>query len=111
MQMIDDVLNGIVDSVAEAIMSDLSHPETIEQLREMIDELVIRATGLNINNPFIRPHYEKFVQQYQDSFLEILGVATSNPPDSIDETSSFMKEEFGSKVDSLAERLKKRMEK
>lgn len=107
--MIDEILNGIIDEVVEAIRKDFSDPLTITALRNKIDDIVIDITGLNIRNPFIYPHYNSFISKYQDAFLEILGIATSNPPESIDATTAFIKEEVSAKVDTFADRLKQRL--
>lgn len=110
MSMFDDIFDGIVDEVAQAVIHDLSNTETIEALREHLDNLIMQITGFNVKNPFVYPHYDKFIRKYQDDFMELLGVATSNPPESIDDTASFVKEEVTNKVDSFANRLKKRIQ-
>ena len=108
--MLDDILDNIVDEVAEAIKQDLMDPFTILQLKDKIDETVMCITGVNIKHPFIYPYYQKFIQKYQDQFLELLGVVVSDPPNSIDSSAEFIKEEVSTKVDSLADRLKKKLQ-
>ena len=41
--------------------------------------------------------------------MQHVGLALSNPPDSIDATAEVVKEEVGSKVDAFAEKLKAKM--
>lgn len=108
--IVDDFLGQIVDEVATAVQSDLSNPDTVALLRETIDQLVMQVTHINVKNPFIYPHYNKVIEKYQNQVLEVLGIATSNPPESVDETASYIKEEVTTKVDSFADRLKKRLE-
>ena len=107
--MITEILDDVANSVIESVTQDLSNPETIAMLRESLDEAVIRITGINIRNPFIYPHYTKMIEQYQEQLLELVGIAVSNPPESIDTTAEVIKEEVGNKVDSLADKLKKRL--
>ena len=107
--MFEEMFESIVDEVVSSLQKDLNNPETIEVLRETLDDTVIRITGINIRNPFIYPHYSKVIEKYQDSVLELLGLAVSNPPESIDTTAEFLKEEVNNKVDSLANRLKQRL--
>lgn len=107
--MIDEILNSIMDEVVEAIRKDFSDPSTVAAIRDKIDDTIIYITGINIRNPFIYPHYSSFISKYQDAFLEILGIVASNPPESIDTTKEFIKEEVSAKVDTFADRLKQRL--
>ena len=109
MKAIDDFLDNIIDEVVEAIKQDLSDPLVISNLRDKIDDTVSCVTGINVRNPFIYPYYQSVFNQYQQSFLEILGIAVSNPPESIDTTKEFIKEEVSEKVDTFADKLKKKL--
>ena len=108
--MINEILDSIVDELVEAVKQDLMDPLTISQLRDKIDETVICVTGINIKHPFIYPHYQKFIQGYQEQFLELLGIVVSDPPQSIDTSAEFIKEEVSSKVDTFADKLKKKLQ-
>lgn len=108
--MIDEILDNIVDEVVNAIKSDLMDPLTLTQLRDKLDDTVICISGINIRHPFIYPYYQKFIQQYQNQFIELLGIVVSDPPNSIDTSKEFIKEEINSKVDSFADKLKKKLQ-
>lgn len=109
MKDINDFFDNIVNEVIEALVMDLSDPLTISTLREKIDDAVICLTGINIRNPLIYPYYQSIFNKYQENFLEILGIVISNPPESIDTTKEFIKEEVSAKVDTFADKLKKRL--
>lgn len=108
--MINEILDNIVEDVVLAIKEDFSNPETIDMIKEKIDDTIIHILGVNIRHPFIYPHYRKFIQQYQDQLIELLGIVVSDPPNSIDTSKEFVKEEISSKVDSLADKLKKKLQ-
>lgn len=108
--MINEILDNIVEDVVLAIKEDFSNPETIDMIKEKIDDTIIHILGVNIRHPFIYPHYRKFIQQYQDQLIELLGIVVSDPPNSIDTSREFVKEEISSKVDSLADKLKKKLQ-
>lgn len=108
--MFDELLDNIVDEVVNAVKQDLMDPLTITQLRDKFDDMVICLSGVNIRHPFIYPYYQKCVQQYQQQFIELLGLAVSDPPNSIDTSREFIKEEINSKVDSFADKLKKKLQ-
>ena len=109
--MINEILDNIVDEVVLAIKEDFSNPETIELIKEKLDDTIIHILGVNIRHPFIYPYYNKIIQQYQNQVIELLGVVVSDPPNSIDTSKEFIKEEISSKVDSFADKLKKKLQK
>ena len=101
----------IIDAFIEAAASDLSRPETKKALREHLDVFVSRLLGININNPFVKPVYEQLIKDRFNNLYELMGVVVSDPPNSIDESASMIKEEANTKIDDFKERLKKRLNK
>ena len=107
--MFDELFDSIVDEVIEAITSDLSNPDTVTMLRDIIDDTVIRVTGVNVKNPLIYPYYKKFIDKYESNLLEVLDLTVSDPPYSVDAVGDTVKEEVTEKIDTFTSKLKKRI--
>ena len=110
LNLLEDMLLEFVDEFKKAAAYDLSNPDTIGYLKDEFDTLVSRVLGINVRNPFIASYYNSFMESIFSDVVDILGITISNPPESVDTTKEFIKEEVNERVDSFAERLKKRLD-
>jgi hypothetical protein len=110
LNLLEEMLLDFVDECKKAAVHDLSNPDTIAYLKDEFDTMISKLLGINVRNPFISSYYNSFVESIFSTVVEVLGVTVSNPPESIDDTKDFIKEEVNNKVDSFAERLKKRLD-
>lgn len=109
MEQLEEIGNQFI----EAAVSDFSRPETVQAIKDSAITIASRITGYNLNTALLRPIIEsamdKKIDQAKGYVMQHVGLALSNPPDSIDATAEVVKEEVGSKVDAFAEKLKAKM--
>lgn len=110
LNLLEEMLLEFIDEFKKAAAHDLSDPNTIGYLKDEFDTMVSNLLGINVRNPFISSYYNSFIESIFSDVVSVLGITISNPPISIDETKEFIKEEVNNKVDSFAERLKKRLD-
>jgi hypothetical protein len=98
MEQLEEIGNQFI----EAAVSDFSRPETVQAIKDSAITIASRITGYNLNTALLRPIIEsamdKKIDQAKGYVMQHVGLALSNPPDSIDATAEVVKEEVGGKV-------------
>ena len=108
--MFKEQFDSLADEFVEAIISDFADPEFREGFRHQVDAIVSRKLGIDVNSVLVKPFWDKLYNQGIEQLKPLVGLVVSDPPDSIDVSASVIKEEVGEKIDSVADKLKKRLE-
>lgn len=105
--------DDLADQVIEAIIADAANPDIRASIQNQLDRFASGLIGRDVNSPLIKPFWnnicENAVQYIEEQVTDFMGVAISDPPDSVDGAASLVKEEVNTKVDSIADRLKKKL--
>ena len=105
--------DDLADQVIEAIVADAANPDIRANIQNQLDQIASRVIGRDVNSPLIKPFWnnicETAVRYIEEQVTDFISVAVSDPPDSVDGAASFVKEEVNTKVDSIADRLKKKL--
>lgn len=104
-----DQFDALADEFISAIVSDLSDPEIRESVRYRVDQIASSLIGRDVNSPLIKPFWNKILEQGVEQIAPFVGIIKSDPPDSVEGTAEILKEEFNSKVDTMADKLKRRL--
>lgn len=103
------MLQALLEPLRRALEQDINNPAVQAELRRQTDYAASRVLGIDVTNQFVKPYWDNVYNETMASVRDFVGIAESNPPDSVNEAAGLLKERANGTVDSLADALRKRL--